>query len=454
MVRATFFRTRSNPARRYGTNKWGKPLTIERPPKFITDRKPVYYDHLPRRIVSNEDDGTLSDRIGWVIIHPDLVGHVGQRLHKIPGAMELVSAYRALARAAPSYSVLVHYNEKVGAPKSEKNHAAMVAQEAYQATIEGAEKVIGLLSTPTVAHALSDLLPLRSQHARNFNTRYVVWPRRIDDYPKPKNTEKDKEAEEQESWPSPASYDPWRMSPPLGNEEWSDQSPRSTNTDKSCLPVLPLTPATNESLNPSCYGDDDKSLDSSCYGDDETSLPELENLEVRSIDEVAEEEPPTLLVATSNPTPPPSPPPSNEKIDIVNPFKFPILRRGNLSKGERLLAITDERVLIIRNDLYPYTIEDLKECYEYHYPNATEATVTRACIYIDHVYAEFRGFIVEEVFAPARKHIPYREALHISAEKGAAWDGLGGMLSDNSMIHTIVVAITPTKIPTIPYIEE
>ena len=101
MVRSNNYRSRRNNGRpRYGTNQWGKPIAVERPPRFILDRKPVYYDHLPRRIVSNEEDGTLSDRIGWVILHPDLIGHVQQRLYKIPNAVDLVDTYRSLARAA------------------------------------------------------------------------------------------------------------------------------------------------------------------------------------------------------------------------------------------------------------------------------------------------------------------------------------------------------------------
>ena len=171
MVRSNNYRSRRNNGRsRYGTNQWGKPIAIERPPRFILDCKPVYYDHLPRRIVSNEEDGTLSDRIGWVILHPDLVGHVQQRLYRIPNAVDLVDTYRSLARAAPSYSLLANYNEKVGAPASEKKYAAQVAQEAYHDTIAAAERTIGLLCIPTVAHALADLLPLRSQHQSSNNT--------------------------------------------------------------------------------------------------------------------------------------------------------------------------------------------------------------------------------------------------------------------------------------------
>ena len=58
---------------------------------------------------------------------------------------DLIDVYRALARAAPSYGAIVGYNKKTSAPKSEKRKVDQVANEAYQAVIQAAEKV---LSTP------------------------------------------------------------------------------------------------------------------------------------------------------------------------------------------------------------------------------------------------------------------------------------------------------------------
>ncbi|KAI0681705.1 hypothetical protein C8T65DRAFT_751373 [Cerioporus squamosus] len=127
----------------------------------------------PRHVVSNENDGTLSDRVGWVILHPDLVGHVSARLYKIPDALTLVETYRALSRAAPSYALLASYNERVGAPKSEKKYAAQVAQEAYQATIEAAERTIAITSFGPVASAtiLSEQRPqMRKKEATTSRT--------------------------------------------------------------------------------------------------------------------------------------------------------------------------------------------------------------------------------------------------------------------------------------------
>ena len=160
-------------------------------PSFITSRPTIYYNHLPRHTVSSDQDGTLSDRIGWVLLHKDLIGHVEARLRNIPNAITNVQAYRALARAAPSYGILKGYLPRTSAPRCEKTRAVQVADEAYQAIIEGADNIISTLSTPEVAHALSDLLPLRRQHGSITYVDVLLHPSRIDDYPQPewKHTE-------------------------------------------------------------------------------------------------------------------------------------------------------------------------------------------------------------------------------------------------------------------------
>ncbi|KAJ8455823.1 hypothetical protein ONZ51_g12317 [Trametes cubensis] len=135
---------------------------IPRPPNFIRERRTVFYNHLPRHTVSGNDKDTLANRIRWVIVHPDLYSHIKAWISHLPEVKDLIDIYRTLARAAPSYGVIIGYNKKTSAPKSKKRKMDQVANEAYQAVIQAAEKVLSMLANPQIAGALSDLMPLYS----------------------------------------------------------------------------------------------------------------------------------------------------------------------------------------------------------------------------------------------------------------------------------------------------
>ncbi|RPD75020.1 hypothetical protein L226DRAFT_522807 [Lentinus tigrinus ALCF2SS1-7] len=225
----------------------------------------------------NNEDGTLPDRIGWVIVYPDLTGHVDARIRNIPYAQDLIEVYRTLAKATPSYSVLSDFVKRVGAPCSEKDTAAVIANEGYNNIIQAAKWVIALLATPQMAQALNDLLPLQSQHVSHDQCRYVFWPRRINRYQRlgDDSMETDNEAETEEK--------------------------DSSNGGWSVLTTDPWGPP--PSMDP----------------EDMDSLPELDNLSLNMIKEVAEEvveEPPLTAM---DPSPPSPPPPTTVKIDdIIN----------------------------------------------------------------------------------------------------------------------------------------
>ena len=67
---------------------------IPRPPNFIRERRTVFYNHLPRHTVSGNAEGTLADRIGWVIVRPDLYSHVEARISQLPEVKDLIDVYR------------------------------------------------------------------------------------------------------------------------------------------------------------------------------------------------------------------------------------------------------------------------------------------------------------------------------------------------------------------------
>ena len=264
---------------------------IPRPPNFIRERRTVFYNHLPRHTVSANDEGTLADRIGWVIVHPDLYSHVEARISHLPEVKDLIDVYRSLARAAPSYGVLVNYNKRTSAPKSEKKKVDQVANEAYQAVIQGAEKVLSMLANPQIAGALSDLMPLRNQHGTH-NWGHIFWPQRLDDYPEPIEVDEDEDADVSSvgGWSVP-STDPWKVATPDPEEEavkWGQTSEESTPSLVSSRSDSPYSEVESFDL-----------------------LPELEHLELSTVDEVdelsEEEFHKALKVAVRAPSPPPPP---------------------------------------------------------------------------------------------------------------------------------------------------
>ena len=89
-------------------------------PRFIGLRQTVNYDHLPRPLISSEPDGTLSDRIGWVLLHPDLQDCVRTRTQHIPNAAEHVRLYRDFARIASYQTRVVRYIQENEGPPDEK----------------------------------------------------------------------------------------------------------------------------------------------------------------------------------------------------------------------------------------------------------------------------------------------------------------------------------------------
>ncbi|KAJ8482619.1 hypothetical protein ONZ51_g5260 [Trametes cubensis] len=208
---------------------------------------------------------------------PQLHPHVEARIAHLPEVKDLIDIYRSLARAAPSYGVLVNYNKRTSAPGSEKKKVDQVANEAYQAVIQAAEKVLSMLANPQIAGALSDLMPLRNQHGTH-SWGHIFWPQRLDDYPEAIEVDEDEDAD---------------VSTPDPEEEaikWGQTSAQES------------TPSLTSFSSDSSYSEVD-SFD---------LLPELEHLELSTVDEVdelpEEEFHEALKVAVRAPSPPPPPP--------------------------------------------------------------------------------------------------------------------------------------------------
>ena len=398
---------------------------IPRPPNFIRERRTVFYNHLPRHTVSCNDEGTLADRIGWVIVHPDLYSHVEARIAHLPEVKDLIDVYRALARAAPSYSVLVRYNKKTSAPRSEKKKVDQVASEAYHAVIQGAEKVLSMLANPQVAGALSDLMPLRNQHGTH-SWGHVFWPQRLDDYPQPIEVDSSDEEEDEDEvrsdsgWSIP-STDPWKISTPDPEEE----------AIKWGTTVEGSTPTLSSSSSDSSY-EEVESFD---------PLPELGHLELSTIDELSEDEfHEALKVAVRAPSPPPPPPTAITK-HVEEPHGRCGFFRGT---GEDRFGYINSRGDIFMVPNSSLGISDVRIMVAYHlrWPEASVRTTQAASLLIDDVIARRGNYPAFKVDAE-RIATTYREALGMSAAETAQWDCIRAVGSDAELVEISLDVFRP-----------
>ncbi len=87
---------------------------------FIELQQTVNYDHLPHPLISSKPDRTLSDRIGWVILHPSLHGFVRAQISHIPMVELHITFYRALAHIAQDHTGVKKYIERAAAPNRKK----------------------------------------------------------------------------------------------------------------------------------------------------------------------------------------------------------------------------------------------------------------------------------------------------------------------------------------------
>lgn len=150
-------------------------------PRFIGLQQAVNYDHLPHPLVSSEPDGTLSDRIGWVILHPSLYDFVGTRTAHIPRADLYIEFYRTLARIAQDHAEVKKYIEWAAAPNCKKQRAWLVSDTAFNELVQLATRLMDqTMANGVYARALRDLLPYRNQHVQQRNRQPMPSPTRVD----------------------------------------------------------------------------------------------------------------------------------------------------------------------------------------------------------------------------------------------------------------------------------
>ena len=128
----------------------------------------VTYDHLPRYPVRIWPQGTLSDRIGWTIIHPDLRAKVDQRFENCPSQQRMIRIYRHLANSAAAYplarSTLVRAYMLNPSPETWRPYA--VCESSHYATIAAAEEVMNSLAHALTLHRLQGLVPGPLAHSQ------------------------------------------------------------------------------------------------------------------------------------------------------------------------------------------------------------------------------------------------------------------------------------------------
>ncbi|KAJ8488098.1 hypothetical protein ONZ51_g3764 [Trametes cubensis] len=347
----------------------------------------VFYNHLPRHTVSANDTGTLTDCIGWVIVHPNLYSHVEARISHLPEVKDLIDIYRSFARAAPSYGVLVNYNKRTLAPRSEKKKVDQVANKAYQAVIQAAEKVLSMLANPQIVGALSDLMPLRNQHGTH-SWGHIFWPQRLDDYPGSIEVDKDEDADV--STPDPEAE----------AIKWGQTSEESTPSLVSSRSDSPYSEVESFDL-----------------------FPELNHLELSTVDEVdklpEEEFHKALKVAVRAPSPPP-PPPTTVTKNVEEPHGHCGFFRGT---GEDQLGYVNSNgdIFVVPNNPFGISVTRIMVAYHLQWPEASVRTTMAATLLIDNVLTRRGNFPAFKIEAE-RTLTTYRQALGMSAAESAQWD--------------------------------
>ena len=149
-------------------------------PQFIKERRVVNYDHLPRPFASTYPDGTMSDRIGWTLLHPDLHNHVRLRTAEIPSADVYIELYRSLGKIAILQNKVVNHIWVSAITNKDRDKALTAARAVSTETISAAMNLMDqILSTGRWAHALWDLLPYRDQHNANATRQPLPEPARL-----------------------------------------------------------------------------------------------------------------------------------------------------------------------------------------------------------------------------------------------------------------------------------
>ncbi|KAJ8457270.1 hypothetical protein ONZ51_g11634 [Trametes cubensis] len=288
------------------------------PPNFIREQQMVFYNHLPGHTVSCNDKGTLAVCIGWVTVHSDLYSHVEAQNSHLPEVKDLINVYHILARAAPLYSVLIKHNQRMSAPKSEKKKVDQVANEAYQAVIQAAEKVLLMLANPQITGALLDLMPLCNQHSTH-SWGHAFWLQHLNNYPQAIEVNSLDEEEDKDEVSTP------------------DPGEKAIKWDLTSAEGLTLTLSSPSS--------------DSSYSEVESFdlLPKLDHLELSTINELSEDKfHEALKVAVRAPSPPPPPLTAITK-HVEEPHVTQIMDAYHLRWPEASIRTTQAASLLINN---------------------------------------------------------------------------------------------------------
>lgn len=290
-------------------------------PKFVRDRNPVSYTHLPRPWYDTIHEGSLSDRVGWVITHLDLKNHVDRRLHEKPDILKHVEVYRTLTEMYQAHLELTKYVKQSSGPRSRKNQAMALTDVTANSIITAATTTMSTIATPEVARILSPLLPNRRQH--------IVRPK------------------------TPLHRD----SSPDHTTSWTPNSSRASSTHEWGRIAEEWTPWNAEELEKEAdrIRGETSSEESQ---EDGGSLPPLDSLSLSSFEELNNDV--TKEVFTGN-TPPPSPPtpPAPVFADENQGDRF------NLARGPRPIRLIASRgtthSILVMEDHFPRPIPELRE---------------------------------------------------------------------------------------------
>ena len=204
----------------------------DRVPGFV--RGPIDYNILPRHPSSAFPDGTIQDRIGWVVLHPDLRSLVDNRLRPYPTTALWVSVYRATAEAAvvyPHVGQLAHQGELNNWDTTDNSKAYFAAQRGHYSVLYIADIAINQIASPDNIRLLRDLLPSRHQHIP-YRHPYSSATRTTVPFHIP--TPQDTNRTSGNAWGSPDATGGWGTSPPEWKfDPWATSKPDTDTTTSS-----------------------------------------------------------------------------------------------------------------------------------------------------------------------------------------------------------------------------
>ena len=170
-------------------------------------------------------------------------------------------------------------------------------------------------------------------------------------------------------------------------------------------------------------------------------LPELEQLELSTIDELSEDEfHEALRVAVRAPSPPP-PPPTTVTKNVEEPRGRCSFFRG--TSDDRLGYVNSNGdIFVVPNNPFGISVTRIMVAYHLRWPEASVRTTMAASLLIDDIIARRGNFPAFKIEAE-RTPTTYRQALGMSAAESAQWDCIRAVGNESDLVNISLDVFRP-----------